>query len=241
MKINDVKAFPGLFEKEAFGLKFLQKHSSFTVPEVIDFGVSQNHQYLALEWKSSTSGLSEHEYEIAGRQLAEFHKDYGERFGLEHDNILATLGQDNMFSDSWPQFYMHQRLLPMLKLAHHKGRLTEIKESDLLRMAEVFPLEKPSPLHGDLWSGNTMAMVGGEMALVDPAVYFGHRYMDVAMTQLFGGFSDAFYYGYETVYPFETGAKDGLLMAQLYPILVHVLLFGSGYTSRARKIINHFS
>jgi fructosamine-3-kinase len=244
IKLNASVPFSGLFEKEARGLSFMQEHSSFVIPDVVDYGVVDSEQYLVLEWINGGGDLSAAGYEVAGRKLAEMHKNFGNAFGLSHDNYLATLKQTNTSSDSWSAFYLRQRLLPVLRLAHQRGLLRDVNLTAVEAMEErieaVFPIEQPSPLHGDLWSGNAMPAHGDKMVLIDPAVYFGHRYMDLTMTKLFGGFPDAFYQGYESVYPLEGDIREAMLLAQLYPILVHVVLFGEGYSSRAREIINHF-
>lgn len=244
IKLNASSLYPGLFEKEARGLSFLKEHSSFVVPDVVDYGVMDSEQYLVLEWINGGGDLSAKGYEVAGRKLAEMHKNFGNAFGLTEDNYLATLKQTNAPRDSWSAFYLGQRILPALRLAHQRGFLKEVSlahvETMDARIDTVFPPEPPSPLHGDLWSGNAMSALGDKMALIDPSVYFGHRYMDLAMTRLFGGFPESFYKGYESVYPLEGDIREAILLAQLFPILVHVVLFGEGYSSRAREIINHF-
>jgi len=109
------------------------------------------------------------------------------------------------------------------------------------KLNEVLPLEPPALLHGDLWSGNFMVTANGYAAIFDPAVYYGHREMDIGMTKLFGGFDQPFYDAYEEVYPLEKGWKQRLQLAQLYPILVHAILFGGHYIDKAKTILKYYN
>ncbi|TDW96209.1 fructosamine kinase family protein [Dinghuibacter silviterrae] len=159
-------------------------------------------------------------------------------FGLEADNFIATLPQDNHPEPTWPAFYTKRRLLPLWKQGIARG-LFSVKtlgqvEALEARMNQFFPKNLPSLLHGDLWSGNTKTGPDGDIWIFDPAVYRGHREMDLAMTRLFGGFPPEFYEAYG---PLDAGWEERVAICQLYPLLVHALLFGGGYVQECMGIV----
>jgi fructosamine-3-kinase len=188
---------------------------------------------LVLEWIESAPRAADFA-ERLGRGLAELHASGAPCFGLDEPNFIGSLPQANTPADTWPEFYGESRLRPLLRRARDEGALdpSVIRDADavLERLPELCgPPERPARLHGDLWSGNLMVGEAGEPVLIDPAVYGGHREMDLAMMRLFGGFSARTFDAYAERAPLAPGADDRVALHQLYPLLVHVVLFGGGY------------
>jgi fructosamine-3-kinase len=184
-------------------------------------------------------------WEDFGRALAQLHRKSQESFGLEHDNYIGSLPQSNKTHASWSEFFIQERLEAQLKRARDRNK---IGGDILLRMEKLFhrleglfPFEPPALLHGDLWSGNFFCGVDGEACIFDPAVYFGHREMDIGMSKLFGGFDPAFYQAYNAEWPLGDDWENRVDIANLYPLLVHVNLFGGGYLSQVRSILQRFT
>lgn len=243
-KVNQADILPGLFEKEARGLEFLSRNSSFTVPRVIGTGLTGKNAWLLTEFLRSSPEKPDFATEF-GRKLAEMHRVTGPFFGLEEDNYIGSLPQTNTRTDSWPDFFAEMRISPQLKRARDSRLISpaDVRAFDALtkKLSDFFPQENPSPLHGDLWSGNFITDSAGKPAVFDPAVYFGHRYMDLGMTKLFGGFPDGFYNAYFNAYPAEPNAEEGTEVANIYPLLVHVNLFGGGYVQQVRSALRKYA
>ena len=233
---------PDMFQREAEGLRALSAASALRVPEVL----AADESALVLECIEAAprrSGFAA----TFGRRFACLHRCEGNQFGFEHDNYLGLTPQINTpMSDDWAAFFLEKRLWFQVHLAGSKGRagdlerLLERAESridDLLSTVQ----EPPSLLHGDLWSGNFIVDDRGEACLIDPAVYYGHREADLAMTRLFGGFEPAFYAAYEEEWPLEPGHEERLLIYQLYHLLNHLNLFGGGYYDQSRRILARFA
>jgi protein-ribulosamine 3-kinase len=165
-------------------------------------------------------------------------------FGLEEDNYMGALPQDNTPAADWVDFFIQRRLEPQIRSAIDAGLI----DSSILghfrrlyaRLPDFFPPEPPSLLHGDLWSGNFLCDTAGQPVLIDPAVYFGHRHMDLAMTTLFGGFEPAFYGAYNDIYPFPKNYLQQWEIANLYPLLIHLNLFGLSYKGNILHTIRRF-
>jgi|SRR5579871_5297462 len=237
-KINSAKKFPSLFIKEKNGLELLAMQNIIRTPKIIACAEFENDQILILEWIEQ--GLKTKLFwQNFGKQLAALHqisssnRDRQTKFGLKENNYMGALHQSNTFSDNWIDFFIHQRLQPQIKLAIDNRLLSKQHISHFeklyLKLPEIFPVEKPSLLHGDLWSGNFLADEKEQPALVDPAIYFGHRSMDLAMTTLFGGFDQSFYESYHYYFHFPDNYKLQWEICNLYPLLIHLNLFGSGY------------
>lgn len=207
-------------------------------------GVSGDEQFLLMEWIEQGGTSSEMQYDL-GRQLAQLHTESSDFFGLEYDNYIGSLSQSNRQCNNWTDFFITERIEPLLALALDKNLISTSLIPHFRRLYKVlpslYPAEKPSFLHGDLWSGNIMASNSGQPILIDPAVYFGHREMDIAMTGLFGGFTSDFYAGYEDGFPLEKGWQHRLDFWNLYPLLVHLNLFGTGYLPQIKSILGRFS
>lgn len=223
-----------LFECEAEGLGVLRSYGKmFRVPET----VYHNSNYLVLEYIEHGDKTPASEAN-AGEALAELHRA-GSRpqFGWDSDNFIGPLRQVNRRSDDWMTFFTECRIRPMLRLAHQHlseedGQLTE----ELLKSAAArLGTFTPCIVHGDLWSGNLFYDGEGKPVLIDPSIYVGHREIDLAMTQLFGGFGKEFYTAYHSAYRPDDGYEERLQLWNLYPLLVHVVLFGGGYVREFRS------
>jgi len=244
VKLNAVSRFPEMFNKELLGLKILSEAGALPVPETVGLGEDRDDAFLVLKFVDTgvpPSGF----WENFGHALAQLHGHSADSFGLDHDNYIGSLPQSNTFHDSWEDFFIEERLKPQITLAVDNNRLfnNDLKafQNFFNRLSEIFPKEVPALLHGDLWSGNFMINTAGEAVLIDPAVYFGHREMDLGMSQLFGGFHSRFYEAYNEASPLESGWEKRLDYCNLYPLLVHVNLFGGSYVHSVREIIRPFS
>lgn len=241
MKYNDTSQFPMMLNLEAQGLKTISTKGGFLTPEVIAKGEAGTEQFLILAWVESTN---HHDWELFGSQLARMHQSTQESFGFEIDNYIGSIQQFNDAFDRWVEFYIVMRLDYMLELAFNKGALP--KEMTLsfqrlyAKLDDYIPKESPALLHGDLWSGNFINSEKG-IYLIDPAVYYGHREMDLAMMHLFGGFDATLFESYHRSFALENGWKERLDLHQLYPLLVHVNLFGGGYVDQVGRILKKYT
>ncbi len=246
MKYNSASRYPGMFESEARGLQLLENAGCLKVPAVIGHGETNNQSILVLEYIASAIQKTGFWQEF-GEGLALMHQQVpeGGQFGLDHDNYIGSLPQGNRRHDDWISFFISERLEAQLKLARDHGRagkeLSTMFEQLYRVLSDFFPEEPPALLHGDLWSGNYMTGEKGEPVIIDPAVYHGHRYMDLGMSKLFGGFSAAFYEAYNAHYPLEKGWQEGIEIANLYPLMVHVNLFGGGYLGQVKRLLRRFA
>jgi fructosamine-3-kinase len=242
-KINDSNRYPEMFNREARGLDLLRKNCSIIIPQVIKTGICGGQQYLLLKWLDKGS-TNKNMWEKFGQDLALMHKQPQEYFGLDEDNYIGSLKQINKRYNEWIDFYTDCRIMPLVKILFDKGHCSK---NDLIaagnfckQLKNIFPSESPALLHGDLWSGNYLIHSSGYAAIYDPAVYFGHREMDIGMTKLFGGFDKRFYDAYNETYSLERNWEKRLELTQLYPLLVHAVLFGGHYVSSSFAIIKRF-
>ncbi|MFN4298921.1 MAG: fructosamine kinase family protein [Thermaurantimonas sp.] len=216
------------FRKEARGLQMLKRQGLKNVPEVL----LVDDDVLVLEWIEPGQKTSA-TMELAGAALAELHRQPQPFFGLDEDNYIGSLPQPNGRYDNWAECYFHSKLWPAAAEAHRRGHLLNFVLTDLeelyKKLPELLPDEAPSLLHGDLWGGNLMAAADGRPYFIDPAVYFGHREVDLAMTMLFGGFDNYFYKAYYETFPLLSDFRQRLPLYKLYPLLVHAALFGMSY------------
>lgn len=243
LKVNDAAAYPGMFTKEAEGLAALRNTGTVNVPLILKYGEQDSRQYLLMDWVEREAPAKNF-WQSFGTSLAQLHQAAQPFFGWMEDNYIGSLHQQNTQHSNWHSFYCECRIMPLVKKLFDAGRFdkADIAAAENLCIAShnLFPLEYPSLLHGDLWSGNFMAATNGLAVIYDPAVYFGHREMDIGMTKLFGGFHQDFYNAYNEIYPLEEGWQDRLQLTQLYPLLVHAVLFGGHYISNASEIIGRF-
>lgn len=243
VKYNAADPYPGMFETEARGLKLLAEAGEVFTPGVVEYGSDDIHSMLILEYVEPVKEEKDF-WQNFGSALARQHKHNHDKFGLDHDNYIGSLQQKNQWHDNWPDFFMTQRIEPQVSMARNQGKIsgsiTTRLDSLYKSLNDFFPPEKPSLLHGDLWSGNFMTNSRGEACILDPAVYYGHRLMDLGMSLLFGGFSPAFYEAYHAEFPLEKNWRQAIEIANLYPLLVHVNLFGGGYASSVMQILQRF-
>lgn len=233
-----------LLPAEARGLRQLAEAGGPRVPAVIALGAPPGPAWLLLEWLEPGSA-SPDSWSRLGSELAELHRWRGSRFGAAEANFIGSLPQDNESSDDWPAFWRDRRLEPQLRLALAAGLLAEEDRRRFDGLYDQLPDllapsldDGPSLLHGDLWSGNVHMLAGGTPAVVDPSAYHGHREVDLAMTELFGGFGGGFQAAYRESWPLAPGyTPRRRAVYQLYYLLVHVNLFGSGYVSGTRRAL----
>lgn len=243
VKKNIASRYPQMFEKEAKGLKILAAAKEIDVPEVLATATHENQSFLILDYIQSAPKQSNF-WEDFGQRLANLHKHSQENFGLNHSNYIGSLYQSNIFHKTWSDFFREERLEAQLKLARDQGQIGRETVSAFnrfyRRMDEILPVEPPALLHGDLWSGNFMVNKNGLAVIIDPAVYYGHREMDLAMSQLFGGFAPEFYRAYDLAFPLESGWQQRMDYCNLYPLMVHVNLFGGSYLASVKRILSKF-
>lgn len=243
VKYNKASAYPGMFAQEARGLEFLFSANAIRVPEVIGTGESGNNSFLLLEYIEAASQKNDF-WEVFGQKLAKLHSNTAGNFGLDHDNYIGSLPQYNNTHERWTDFFREERLQVQIDLAGRSGLLSKGMLSAFERLFkkldEIFPDVSPSLIHGDLWSGNYMVDEKGEACIIDPAVYYGSREMDIGMSRLFGGFSGRFYEAYNAACPMAPGWQQRLDICNLYPLMVHVNLFGGGYVGSVEAILRRF-
>ncbi len=229
-----------MFEAEAEGLNVLRQAGSLRVPEPLLYGVSGNRAYLVLEYLPlGGSGSAAR----LGEGLAAMHRMTAEQFGWHRDNTIGSTPQRNTREKSWVDFWAKHRLGFQLELARESGAGRKLEASGY-ELIEYLPAlmdgrePEASLLHGDLWSGNYAYTLQGEPSIFDPAVYYGDRETDLAMTELFGGFSADFYAAYNNAWPLDAGYATRKTLYNLYHILNHFNLFGGGYLSQAQGMID---
>lgn len=232
-----------ILAKEAAGLQKLRKSTFLKIPQTIGFGRILDYNYLLSEFIPSSRQQLDY-WENLGLGLAQLHLNSAKKFGMETDNYIASLPQKNHQFDNWQDFFIEQRLEPMLGKAYFDRLipLDFLKKFQTIypKLASIFPKEKPVLLHGDLWSGNVICDSEGQPCLIDPAVYYGHREMDLAFSKLFGGFDSRFYESYESIVPLEPDFESRMGIYNLYPLLVHLNLFGTAYLPGIEKIVKRF-
>lgn len=243
-KVNDGPVASKMLRTESVALLLLNSIKGIRVPEVIKIADHDNRSVLILEWIEAGKAERSTSKDLA-EKLSILHYVSAENFGLEYDNYIGSLPQVNSYSGNWLDFYYLNRINPQIKSAAESGKIpvAYIGKSEQIfkKMENEMPDIQPSLLHGDLWNGNYMIDLNGKAILIDPAIYYGHREMDIAMMKLFGGFPDDVFEIYNNIYPLETGWKKRIKFYQLYYILVHVNLFGGSYATSAMSIIDSYS
>ena len=236
VKFNRADLLP-MFEAEAEGLNELAKAKAVRIPEVYISGMAEGHAYLVMEYIQPGGHASMAEF---GAQLANMHRYTKNQFGWHRDNTIGSTPQINTWYDNWIEFYREQRLGFQIDLAKRKGAGKKLVDKVHHLMDSLPQLFSESPqasvLHGDLWSGNYSISDKGNVVIFDPAVYFGDREADIAMTELFGGFTSEFYSGYESVWPLDDDYRIRKTLYNLYHINNHYNLFGGGYASQAEHM-----
>jgi len=226
---------PNMFTTEANGLQLLKAMNTIRIPEVFKVQEAQTDllAFILMEWIERRSGFDQR---ICGKQLAQLHLySSSENYGLDHNNYIGSTPQYNDWMYDWVEFFREKRLKPQMELAIRNGRCNSSRrnklESLLTQLGKWLGgvTRKPSLLHGDLWGGNVIGDENEKPVLIDPAVYYGDREADLAFTQMFGGFSSAFYQAYQEVYPLETDYQTRFEIYNIYHTLNHLNLFGESY------------
>ncbi|WP_240376756.1 fructosamine kinase family protein [Bacillus piscicola] len=228
-----------LFEKEAYNLSLLRETGTIRVPEVLGKGSG----YIVMEWLEGRQ--AEHTDEALGRGLARLHQYSGDRFGLDVDNYIGTLPQPNEWEKDWITFFREKRLGFQFRLAEEQGHILGTRRQKMIRLLDNLEKwiprnPKPALLHGDLWGGNWLAGPDGEPYLIDPAVFYGDSELEIAFTELFGGFSEHFYYAYQEILPLSSLYEERKPLYQLYYLLVHLTAFGEMYGSAVDRILSMY-
>ena len=233
VKTND-RSPRGMFAAEARGLGWLGEAGALRIPSVVAVAAPEDRQqFLVLELVATGAPARDFD-ERLGRGLAALHRFGAPGFGLDHDNFIGWLPQANAAANRWPDFYRARRLEAQLRRAADEGRASSRMRQGFDRLFGALedlcgPAEPPARLHGDLWGGNLLCDEGGSPCLIDPAVYGGHREIDLAMMRLFGGFGPRVFDAYDEAWPLADGHRERVALYQLYPLMVHVNLFGGGY------------
>lgn len=238
VKLNGEAAAP-MFEAEADGLAAIAAAGAIRVPEVVCSGIAGGESFLVLE-HLEMGGRADPA--AMGRALARLHRAAGPAYGWPRDNYIGATPQLNGTDGDWPRFYAGRRLRPQLEWARANGCSRRLHDEGM-RLAEQVPAffagyrPAPSLLHGDLWGGNAAYLADRTPVIFDPAVYWGDREADLAMTELFGGFGAGFYAAYDEAWPRDAGHETRRTLYNLYHVLNHFNLFGGGYGSQAEGMV----
>ncbi len=240
LKINS--SLDDMFIKEANGLKELRKANEVRVPEV----KLVEKEFILLEMIKSNSKNNSF-WEDFGKSFAKMHRFSNDNFGFYEDNYIGSNPQKNTKNNfNWTDFYFNNRILFQYKLAEKNGYASDELNSGINFIESTISKilsgseEPPSLLHGDLWSGNFMVDDNGNACIIDPAVYYGHREADLAMTKIFGGFNPQFYISYNEEWQLKVGYEYRENIYKLYHVLNHLNLFGMGYYPQAISLIKSY-
>ena len=237
VKLNEA-AKVEMFVAEALGLQEMAQTNTIRVPNPICWGIAERSTYIVLEWLNL--GVAKvNSWQKMGRNLASMHRATSSSgFGWKQNNTIGSTPQINNWTTNWVEFYATHRLGYQFQLANRKGGHFPQQEELLAALPQLCHQVQPSLVHGDLWGGNAACTEGGEPVIFDPATYYGDREVDIAMTELFGGFPAAFYQAYSDAFPLESGYEQRKTLYNLYHILNHFNLFGGGYASQANRMIS---
>ena len=243
LKVNSKSSAKTMFDAEQQGLRAIESTKTIAVPHVHLVDELDGKAFLLMDFVESRRPNAK-DYTHFGRELANMHLVSNDQFGFSSDNFIGSLSQSNAFHTDWAEFYWNERILPQLEIAKKNTALDDAKipskESALKIFRQVFGEVKPSLLHGDLWGGNYLISTDGTPFLIDPAVYYGHSIVDVAMSRLFGGFVAEFYDAYHEIIPKQTYYQEQIKLYQLYYLLVHLNLFGRSYRSSVVDILERY-
>jgi len=232
------------FDVEAQALTEIRQSQSIGVPNVVSTGQVKSGAFIVLEHLDLTATDNDTD-KLLGERLAALHLVQQKSFGWHRNNYIGATAQINTFTDSWDTFFLDHRLTYQCRLLqqHHSGRWLDQLSRLAGRMGEYFSGYDvfPSLLHGDLWAGNYAACHGAEPVIYDPASYYGDRETDLAMTELFGGFSPAFYESYHQCLPIHSGYRHRKKLYQLYHLLNHANLFGGHYLTQSQSLLKQLS
>lgn len=244
LKVNTNNDALNMFVAEKKGLRAIEKTQTIAVPKVHHVDVYDSKAFLLMDYVESKSPDA-NDYKRLGTQLAKLHLNHEERFGFNSDNFIGSLPQSNTQHSQWANFYWHERIAPQLRLAKQK-QLLESNEIPSEQVAisvfeELLGRDiRSSVLHGDLWAGNYLIATDGTPYLIDPATYWGHSMVDIAMSQLFGGFGNEFYTAYHDIIPKTENYNAQIDLYQLYFLLVHLNLFGRSYYGSVSSLLKRY-
>lgn len=238
-----------MFLREASGLSALASVAEAPpVPEVLAYGIDDSFSFLLMEYLEPAA-KNNNFWEDFGRSLAQMHK-YGRnsQCGFTEDNYIGASAQLNSVLDDWIDFFRIRRLEYQLKMARDRGladsSMQSLVQSVMDKLDQILiPCDEGggSLLHGDLWSGNFITGPQGRACIIDPAVYYGHREADLAMTRLFGGYDPVFYSSYNEEWPLEPGSSERMDLYNLYHMLNHLNLFGGSYAGSVLSIARKYA
>ena len=240
LKINKAEEFPRMFDYEKQGLQALRDTKTFLVPEVFEAGTLEDTSFLLMEYVKE--GVQNSTFnETFASKLVDLHQTTNKHFGFVTQNYIGSLPQYNEWRADAADFYISQRLEPQFRLAAQQGFSFRELDKVLKNIAADIPREPPALIHGDLWAGNFLVNEQGMPCLIDPAVCYGPREMDLAMMKLFGGFSAEIFRLYHQLFPLAPGYEKRVPLWQLYYLLVHLNLFGSGYLGSVNRVFRQYS
>lgn len=234
----------GVIEKEVEGLKAISSLNAISTPEVIVFDKIAGYELVVLPFISEGLKTSK-AWENFGRQLAQMHAQPAPFFGWHQNNFIGSLSQANIKTYHFIDFFVHQRLKPQIELAQNQQYLTaqELNQFEKLfeKLKDILPDSQPSLVHGDLWSGNFIIGEQDAPYLIDPSIHYNYRETDIAFTHLFGAFDSKFYEAYNQHFPLAPGFQERIALYNIYPLLVHLNLFGPGYYHAVMNNLKYYS
>lgn len=243
LKTNSNSNASNMFIAEKEGLDAIAKTNTIAIPKIYLLGSFKSYSYILMEYIEAITP-NKNSLEKLGTQLAKLHQTKTQKFGFKHDNFIGNLHQSNKYHSNWYTFYIEERLFPQIDLAISKRLLNqnEVPDSNKTQVVldNLFKNVTPSLLHGDLWSGNFLIATNGVPYLIDPASYYGHSEIDIAMTKLFDGFGLDFYNAYHNIIPQDEYSTSRIEIYQLYYLLVHLNLFGRSYHSSVKHILSKY-
>jgi fructosamine-3-kinase len=231
----------GLFEAEAKNLQMIHDTGAIQVPQVLGVGQLEEKEYLMMECIESADKHPNYWHDF-GERLAHLHKNTSSfGHGLDYTNFIGAATQVNSWQKDGVAFFIENRLNKQVDRALYDRKITPELADNFQRLYEklpdLLPHEAPALIHGDLWAGNAMVNEQGLVTLVDPCCYYGLREAELAFTTMFGGFDTKFYEAYHATFPIEKGFHERIPLYNLYPLMVHVNLFGEGYLPAVNKIL----
>lgn len=231
------------FEREKVGLERIEATNTISVPKVYAYKDQRETSYLLLEWIQGNKKDTTERY--LGQQIARLHQAVGSAHGFCEDTYIGLLKQENGFYESWRTYYKEKRLKGQIEYGIEQQKLSyeRVKKLTTLldKLDQYLPQQvEPSSLHGDLWGGNWIVGEGGAPYVIDPSFFYGDRHFELAFTELFGGFGEQFYQGYDEIYPIDSYYKEIKDLYQLYYILVHFNLFGEPYGAYVDRIVHTY-
>ena len=231
----------GLFEAEAKNLQMIHDTGAIQVPQVLGVGQLEEKEYLMMECIESADKHANYWHDF-GERLAHLHKNTSSfGHGLDYTNFIGAAIQENSWQKDGVAFFIENRLNKQVDRALYDRKITPELADNFQRLYEklpdLLPHEAPALIHGDLWAGNAMVNEQGLVTLVDPCCYYGLREAELAFTTMFGGFDTKFYEAYHATFPIEKGFHERIPLYNLYPLMVHVNLFGEGYLPAVNKIL----